>query len=44
MAGTVFDYTNSYMGGFLCFAAVVAIGSLLILTAVPPETESKLPA
>ena len=43
MAGTVFDYTHSYMGAFLFFAAVVAIGSLLILTAVPPEVESRLP-
>ena len=43
MAGTVFDYTHSYMGAFLFFATVVAIGSLLILTAVPPEAESRLP-
>jgi sugar phosphate permease len=43
MAGTVFDYTHSYMGAFLFFATVVAIGSLLILTAVPPEVESRLP-
>jgi hypothetical protein len=38
-AGAVFDYTGGYIGAFLFFAVVVSIGSLLILTAVPPETE-----
>ena len=35
-AGVVFDYTGSYIGAFLFFAVVVAIGSGLVLTAVPP--------
>lgn len=39
-AGAVFDYTGGYIGAFLFFAAVVAIGSLLVLTAVPPEAEA----
>lgn len=38
-AGAVFDYTGGYIGAFLFFAVVVAIGSLLILTAVPPDAE-----
>ncbi len=44
MAGAVFDYTDSYIGAFLFFAAVVSIGSFLILIAVPPEAESSRPA
>jgi len=43
MAGAVFDYTDSYIGAFLFFAVVVSIGSVLILTAVPPDAESRLP-
>ncbi|ETW95817.1 MAG: hypothetical protein ETSY1_29075 [Candidatus Entotheonella factor] len=39
MAGAVFDYTDSYMGAFLFFAAAVLIGSFLIITAVPPEAD-----
>jgi MFS family permease len=39
-AGAVFDYTGDYLGAFIFFAIVVAIGSLLILTAVPPASES----
>ena len=38
-AGAVFDYTGGYLGAFVFFAIVVAIGSLLILTAVPPDAE-----
>ncbi len=38
-AGVVFDYTGDYLGAFVFFAIVVAIGSLLILTAVPPDAE-----
>jgi cyanate permease len=37
-AGFVFDATGSYHRVFLCFAAVVALGSLLVLTAVPPSS------
>jgi len=44
MAGAVFDYTDSYIGAFLFFSAVVSIGSLLILTAVPPGTGSRTPS
>jgi MFS family permease len=40
MAGAVFDYTDSYIGAFLFFATVVSIGSVLILTAVPPTAEA----
>jgi MFS family permease len=35
-AGFVFDATGSYHAVFLCFAGVVALGSILVLTAVPP--------
>jgi MFS transporter, OFA family, oxalate/formate antiporter len=35
-AGFVFDASGSYHLVFLCFAGVVALGSLLVLTAVPP--------
>ncbi|MBI3326168.1 MAG: MFS transporter [Nitrospinae bacterium] len=35
-AGFVFDATGSYHLVFLVFACVVALGSLLVLTAVPP--------
>ncbi len=41
MAGAMFDYTDSYIGAFLFFAAMVSIGSLLILTAVPPNVAPK---
>lgn len=44
MAGAVFDYTDSYIGAFLCFAAVVLVGSLLILTAVPPGSGAQAPS
>jgi sugar phosphate permease len=43
LAGAVFDYTDSYIGAFLFFAAVVSIGSSLILIAVPPTAESRTP-
>ncbi|HSF29112.1 MAG TPA: MFS transporter [Candidatus Tectomicrobia bacterium] len=36
-AGFVFDSSGSYRMIFLCFAAVVVLGSLLVLTAVPPS-------
>jgi MFS family permease len=36
-AGFVFDVTGSYHLAFACFAGVVALGSLLVLTAVPPS-------
>jgi MFS transporter, OFA family, oxalate/formate antiporter len=35
-AGFVFDATGSYHAVFLLFAGVVALGSLLVLTAIPP--------
>jgi cyanate permease len=38
-AGAVFDYTGSYLPAFMFFAGVVAIGSLLVLAAVPPAAE-----
>lgn len=41
MAGAVFDYTDSYIGAFIFFAAVVSIGSFSILAAVPPDAESR---
>jgi MFS family permease len=44
MAGAVFDYTDSYIGAFLFFAAVISVGSLLILTAVPPCAGSPAPS
>ena len=40
-AGFVFDATGSYHMVFLCFAGVVALGSILVLTAVPPRTEDR---
>jgi MFS transporter, OFA family, oxalate/formate antiporter len=36
-AGLVFDATGSYHMVFLFFASVVAFGSLLVLTAIPPS-------
>jgi sugar phosphate permease len=36
-AGLVFDATGGYYHAFVCFAAVVFLGSLLVLTAVPPH-------
>ena len=36
-AGFVFDATGSYETVFLFFACVVALGSVLVLTAVPPS-------
>ena len=44
MAGAVFDYTDSYIGAFLFFAAFISVGSLLILTAVPPCAGSPAPS
>ena len=35
-AGAVFDYTGAYTAAFLCFAAVVGVGSVLVLAAIPP--------
>jgi MFS family permease len=37
-AGCVFDATGSYHLVFLFFASVVALGSVLVLTAVPPSS------
>jgi MFS transporter, OFA family, oxalate/formate antiporter len=37
-AGFVFDATGSYHMVFLFFAGVVAFGSLLVLTAIPPRS------
>jgi MFS transporter, OFA family, oxalate/formate antiporter len=37
-AGFVFDATGSYHMVFLSFAGVVALGSLLVLTAIPPKS------
>jgi MFS family permease len=37
-AGFVFDATGSYHVVFLFFAGVVALGSVLVLTAVPPSS------
>ena len=39
-AGMVFDATGGYSLAFLVFAGVVALGSLLVLTAVPPSMAS----
>jgi MFS family permease len=36
-AGFVFDATGSYHMVFLVFASVVALGSVLVLTAIPPS-------
>jgi cyanate permease len=40
-AGLVFDATGSYHMVFLCFAGVVACGSLLVLTAIPPSSADR---
>jgi MFS transporter, OFA family, oxalate/formate antiporter len=40
-AGFVFDATGSYHMVFLFFASVVALGSILVLTAVPPRAEDR---
>ena len=40
-AGLVFDATGSYHMVFLFFAGVVALGSVLVLTAVPPSAGDK---
>jgi MFS transporter, OFA family, oxalate/formate antiporter len=40
-AGFVFDVTGSYHMVFLFFASVVALGSILVLTAVPPSAEDR---
>jgi MFS transporter, OFA family, oxalate/formate antiporter len=37
-AGFAFDATGSYQMVFLFFAGVVALGSLLVLTAIPPSS------
>lgn len=36
-AGALFDATGSYASAFVGFAGVVVVGSLLVLTAVPPQ-------
>jgi cyanate permease len=41
-AGFVFDATGSYQMVFLFFAGVVALGSLLVLTAIPPASADSL--
>jgi MFS transporter, OFA family, oxalate/formate antiporter len=38
-AGLVFDSTGNYHTVFLLFAGVVALGSVLVLTAIPPNSE-----
>jgi cyanate permease len=43
-AGFVFDATGSYHLVFLFFAAVVALGSVLVLAAVPPSSADMLGA
>jgi OFA family oxalate/formate antiporter-like MFS transporter len=40
-AGLVFDATGSYDMVFLFFASVVALGSLLVLTAIPPGSADR---
>jgi MFS transporter, OFA family, oxalate/formate antiporter len=40
-AGFVFDATASYHMVFLFFAGVVALGSLLVLTAIPPSNADR---
>jgi OFA family oxalate/formate antiporter-like MFS transporter len=40
-AGFVFDATGSYHAVFLLFAGVVALGSLLVLTAIPPGSADR---
>jgi hypothetical protein len=37
-AGCVFDATDSYQMVFLLFAGVVALGSVFVLTAIPPRS------
>lgn len=37
-AGVVFDATGSYVFAFFLFAGIVAAGSFLVLTAIPPHT------
>jgi cyanate permease len=41
-AGVVFDITGEYYLAFIGFACLVAIGSLLVLTAVPPRKQVSL--
>ena len=40
-AGFVFDATGSYQMVFLSFAGVVAFGSILVLTAIPPSSSDR---
>jgi cyanate permease len=40
-AGFVFDATGSYQMVFLFFAGVVAFGSVLVLTAIPPSSSDR---
>ena len=40
-AGFVFDATGSYQMVFLFFAGVVALGSLLVLAAIPPSSADR---
>jgi sugar phosphate permease len=40
-AGFVFDATGSYQMVFLCFAAVVALGSVFVLAASPPSSADR---
>ena len=42
-AGFVFDATGSYHVAFVVFACVVTLGSVLVLTAVPPSGAATLP-
>jgi MFS transporter, OFA family, oxalate/formate antiporter len=43
-AGVVFDATGDYQYAFFAFACLVALGSLLVLPAVPPRQGEHLPA
>jgi MFS family permease len=40
-AGFVFDASGSYQLVFLCFAGVVAVGSVLVLAASPPSSADR---
>ncbi len=39
-AGAVYDYTGAYTGAFLFFGVAIALSSLFVLLAVPPEADA----
>jgi MFS family permease len=42
IAGVAFDVTGGYYGAFVFFASTVALASMLVLTAVPPDSATVL--